>query len=158
MKTESTRRTNAVMGYVNFPVESKKYISSKEGGMYVWLVVPYSRTDVCCCTDGGISLGIPNAFLGTDTQPSSDNFDDVYRCVMKKLPIPEQKFPLEDEIFGKSFIAAIMLGSTGWSGIDKNNNYWRCKYEDLTSYGAEVYDLFKNIYSRPPILLTCLDT
>jgi hypothetical protein len=48
--------------------------------------------------------------------------------------------------------------STGWSGWGEDE-YWRCKYEDLNDAGKTIYDSLKLAYPKSKLLLvTWLDT
>src|SRR3989304_8695323 len=65
------RRTKQVKGYVDFPVNSKEYISSGEGGMFVQLIVlPSSHSDHVCCGGASTSIVMTESFIGDDLSRS----------------------------------------------------------------------------------------
>src|SRR3990172_11790575 len=67
----SGRRTKQVKGCVDFPVNSKEFISSGEGGMFVQLVVlPHSHADHVCCGGASTSIVMTESFLGDDLSRS----------------------------------------------------------------------------------------
>lgn len=53
------RRSDHIEGVVNFPVHSKKYRNSNEGGMFVRLVVFADEDDIVCC--GGTNHALYDA-------------------------------------------------------------------------------------------------
>jgi hypothetical protein len=165
------RRTANVRGCVNFPVTSKEYTSTQEGGMYVELWVldkaycPFNREYSgsnewpVCCGVGQIYVNFSGVLAGTDKNKNKD-----------KISLEEgQRFPLEEAMFPNikqkdydsiSLLSCITLGSTGWSGYSNRNGLWRCKFKDLTLEGKEFYNSTKKIYGKSGslLLVTWLDT
>lgn len=175
------RRTNKIIGMVNFPVDSNQYESTGEGGMFVELWVVEKKIFECgaCCGYSNITSTYTASLIGTDQKANHDNFSklgedefaEFLRCG------GEQRFFLEEELFPfiqneeqnqekyQSFplLACITMGSTGWSGFGggdpQNEDYWRCQYEDLNDNGKLIYDTMKKEYPKSALLLvTWLDT
>ena len=181
------RRTKQVKGYVDFPVNSKEYISSGEGGMFVQLIVlPSSHSDHVCCGGASTSIVMTESFIGDDLSRSPAReyyYFPNSECehqkrfylewhqsdVDKSKPLPLlpaacncytlDKFS-EKNLLSIPLLAAIDLGSTGWSGFSgRKKQYWRAKYGDLTLLGKELYQNLKRLYPRSQLrLLTWLDT
>jgi len=152
----SRRRTDAVVGYVNFPMD--RIESTKEGGCFVRLVVldvaDYDERWVPCC--GGYQyFNYDECFLGDDqyvspTTPSEGN-DEV--DVWKYYPDLYNEV-VEGQWQSVRVLAVLTIGATGWSSGE-----WRCTYADLTPEGKALYDSLQNLYpGREVRLLTYLDT
>lgn len=160
------RRSQAVEGCVNFPVHQP---STNEGGMLVKLWVidrqPFDDAYGMCC---GVSVfdQASETFLGTDKEGFPD---DSYVWTPGHTPeefsrahdksAAEQTQWLEKFFTGEHhensipLLAAIVMGSTGWSGD------FICKYEDLTDDGKAIYDSMAKLYPKAELhLLTFLDT
>lgn len=189
---ETGRRSNEQRGFVNFPTESKEFRNSGEGGMFVFLVVVEpseidfdNRWPVCCTNSVVIPLG--DGVVGDDQLPEPPLVDytkigskEEMSAAMKAeeanhpslFHYPhcyDNREPDEtDEGFFKRvdnsipYLAAIMLGSTGWSGwCDRSGNgNWRCTLEDLSEEGRALYELVEKLYGdRGELhLVTYLDT
>ena len=161
----SNRRSKKVTGCVNFPVDSKEYICNGQGGLFVELwVIPTKGKWMNCCGGLGINSNFYSTLVGTDKKANSDNWNEVKKN--HKLP---QRFYLEDELFpdleehvpeSKPLYAAILLGSTGWSGVDKKGNTWRASFYDLNSAGLILCNSVKKLYGNKATLrlVTWLDT
>jgi len=140
-------------GCVSFPVDSKEYVSTGEGGMIVQLVVmDESKEGWHMCCGGGCYVMHGEALTGMTGRHRPDrhfpklrdkDVDDLYEQFMS---IP--------------YLACVDLGSTGWSGYsDQNGEYWKCGYPDLTNVGQELYNLMQKLYPEGTVyLLTWLDT
>lgn len=149
----SNRRTNAVNGFVNFSVNSGEYVSSKEGGMFVRLVVipPQTPDKWMMCCGGNNYVQYDESFIGRSEEkrhfPKLDSVDyeNDAVCVDSTTSIP--------------YLAVLTIGSTGWSGYNQGNGYWRCTYGDLTEAGKTLYNQLKQLYSGCELVLqTWLDT
>ena len=60
----------------------------------------------------------------------------------------------------RPYLAAILLGATGWSGwSDEAQSYWYCTYDSLTDEGRQLYQMMERLYPGRKIhLQTWLDT
>lgn len=163
----SRRRTDAVVGYVNFPID--RIESTKEGGCFVRLVVldVEDRTEkwMPCC--GGYQyFHYDECFLGDDQYvptpgPVNESPEELTRYFERRDAERRQRdlkyYPYPDsarEWQSTAVLAALTIGATGWSSGE-----WRCTYEDLTPEGKALYDSLQNLYlGREVRLLTYLDT
>lgn len=166
------RRSNEVMGMVNFPVDSEEYKSTNEGGMFVelWCIETEYNSCGVCCGYANTSSTMSESLVGTENKINTDNFDEIEKG--KDPNDWEQRFFLEEDLFPNvrndacsdqykslPLIACITMGSTGWSGSNKDHDYWRCKYDDLNESGKAVYDSLRSAYPKSKLLLvTWLDT
>jgi len=180
----SRRRTTARFGYVNFPVDSTEFRNSKEGGMFVKLVVvddrDYDDTPWTICCGADVYDHKTESLVGDDQVPvpSSvplvvDPTPDQAKAWLEAEQTAHQKweerhFPSlhdnSDATFGRfvsrPYRAAMLLGVTGWSGFnDKTDEYWHCRFEDLTEEGKALYRQIQALYEGCALhLLTFLDT
>lgn len=165
----SRRRTDAVVGYVNFPMH--RIACTGEGGCFVRLVVldveDYADKWMPC-SGGYQRFYYDECFLGDDLYeelpmpPADENpkkmmeyfrdLDEARRARDKKYyPRIDRGFREWESI---SVLAAMTIGATGWSSGE-----WRCTYEDLTDEGKALYDSLQRLYAgRQVRLLTYLDT
>jgi hypothetical protein len=161
------RRTNAISGWVNFPVNDSSWTSTNEGGMAVKLVV-YGDEDfydkfVMCC--GAQVYDISNEVLVGDDIPSS--VDSAYAngedsaWVLNHYPYlfaEDIESTTIEKYISRDYLAAIVLGTTGWSGA-KDGEYWKCTFDDLTDQGKALYKQIEELYPGAEIhLITYLDT
>ncbi len=196
---KNTRRDPyANSGWVNFPINDNQYTNSKEGGLFVRLVVidnkPYDNKWMICC--GGLQhVFMDESYVGNDkvAQPRDRLWDWVFspktvgriaRIVNRLLSsrvkswmisryyrivnsFDEREFPrinkeddFSDRYMSRGYLAILTLGSTGWSGWDnKKEEYWHCKYSNLTSEGKELYNMIQKLYVGCELeLQTWLDT
>jgi hypothetical protein len=65
-----------------------------------------------------------------------------------------------DRYISRPYLAAIVLGTTGWSGWHTSEErYWSCTFEDLTPEGKALYRMLAQLYPGCTLhLLTYLDT
>jgi len=154
--------SNKVVGSVNFPIDSPKYKSTNEGGMYVELWAVDKSGSWNAYNGGTILSTYSGSFIGTDKKANKD-ISREDGC---------QVFPLENKLFSDvygvfsshSLLACITLGSTNWSGYSTRSGYWRCKKSDLSRDGVAIYDrlywLYNDIGKRniELIITTWLDT
>lgn len=142
----SRRRTDAVVGYVNFPMD--RIPSTNEGGCFVRLVVldvaDLTEKWMPCC--GGYQyFRYDECFLGDDQYVPPEGKDAAWKY-----------YPELGRGRGQSVrvLAVLTIGATGWSSGE-----WRCTYADLTPEGKALYDNLQNLYhGREVRLLTYLDT
>jgi len=164
------RNPQANTGYVNWPTH---LINTREGGMFVYVVVPMTKPFQMCC-------GVPSAYLLMaesliEEDPNAGSFTDS-----AGWPLQDKWFPAlrskdgQNNIFSDDdfiisrylscpLLAAVCLGSSGgsfWDG-DKDyhdGQYWYCKMDDLTEKGKEIVRVLEELYGVTPSLLTFLDT
>lgn len=171
------RRSNAVSGCVQFPVESPDWRNTREGGLVVKLVVCDDREDevhfgVCC---GAFTVDVLSESLLADDQrprpPTRDRYDTIQAVQAEQLENQawaEFHFPrLHDEAasgidscISRPYLASIVLGSTGWSGYHlEDDRYWSCTFDDLSEAGKALYRQIQALYPGCTLhLLTFLDT
>jgi hypothetical protein len=163
----SNRRSKKVTGYVNFPVDSKEYICNGQGGLFVELwVIPTKGKWMNCCGGQGITSTYGATLVGTNEKRNFDNWNEVKKD--HKLP---QRFYLEEKLFPNKgnpdydynsipLYAAILLGSTGWSGYSQKKGNWRASFYDLNRAGLILCDSLNKLYGNKATLrlVTWLDT
>ena len=139
------RRSNEVMGYVNFPVDSDDWKNTMEGGMTVKIIVPVPLEDKFsqCCKSEATEFE-PDVLVGSDVGLERKDYYNSYF-----LP----RF-----INLKPCYAIVTIGSTGWSGYNDSKGYWKCTYKDLLPDGKALYDSLQKLYNVRPHILTYLDT
>ena len=162
------RRTNSVIGYVNFPIDSKEFVSSGEGGLFVelWVIPKDKKEWMVCCGGQSITTTYTEALIGTDIRKNKDNFDKGDYKDIQRFPLEEELFPdiangeSNNRYISKYLHACVTLGSTGWSGYNKTKGMWRCTYDDLNSDGKALYELLERLYGDKATLrlVTWLDT
>ena len=167
----SRRRTDAVVGYVNFPMH--RIPCTGEGGCFVRLVVldveDYADKWMPC--SGGYQyFHYDECFLGDDlyTPTPPPPKGSKLKVLMKYYQDLDEERRARDEKYypdlyneGKTgqwqsvrVLAAMTIGATGWSSGE-----WRCTYEDLTDEGKAICDSMQRLYpGREVRLLTYLDT
>lgn len=163
------RRSNAVRGWVNFPVDHPDYPSTGEGGMVVKLVVyePLDRAEewaVCC--GANVSEVRTEELVGDDRRPlpvQVDESPEGYRAHSAAVrEWEEYHYPRThpEEDLSIPYLASLVLGTTGWSGYNRTEHtYWHCTKEDLTDAGRALYESMEQLYPGCDIhLLTFLDT
>lgn len=147
------RRSTQTKGFVKFPINNLP--NQMEGGTFVRLVVIPDDKDLPVCCGGFCNILKDEVLLGDD---SEDAFD-----VEKFIKIGDEKFPLvhrydqrhfPEKETSVNYLAAILLGSTGW-----NNSDWICTYQDLTDMGKLLYADIQKLYPHSKLYLqTWLDT
>lgn len=64
-----------------------------------------------------------------------------------------------DRYLSRDYLASLVLGTTGWSGVNKDHEYWTCRKQDLNSQGLALYEHLQVLYPNADVhLLTFLDT
>lgn len=162
------RRTNAISGWVNFPVNDSEWTNTNEGGMVVKLVVygdeEFNDKFVMCC--GAHVYDINEGLAGDDKTSkdgdSSSNEDDGSWLTnhYPNMFDDDIDFSGVEKYISRDYLAAIVLGTTGWSGFKTGGHkYWTCTFEDLTDQGKALYKQIEALYPGAEIhLLTYLDT
>lgn len=171
------RRSTEKNGWVNFPVDHPDWKNTKEGGMFVKLVVCDDRDfddrfGICC----GVNVfdqvteqliaddqrPMPEYALGLEHYASEEEFVQAFEEeVTKKREWEQYHFPFIHESLytSRPYLASIILGSTGWSGYCDGVGLWHCTYSDLTEEGKTLYDSIQKLYDGCTLhLLTFLDT
>jgi len=166
--------TNAMSGWVKFPVESTEWKNSREGGMIVKLVVigtDKSAFDECC----GVCVTdvLYEVLAGDDKRPKPEfpppdgSTRDFEQALRADREWEEYHYPNLNQFDGvttetymsRDYLAAIVLGSTGWAGANENGDYWYCTFGDLTADGQALYRQVQALYPDCTLhLLTFLDT
>lgn len=178
------RRTNAVSGFVNFPVDNPDLPSDGQGGMFVRLVVYDRKADedyynrwVCCC-GGSQNFHYDECYIRDDASLKKHNELSKEEVILAELASPEKYFEaviekqddptnerfhfpwlhLDEETShryeSRSYLCIMTIGSTGWSNVE-----WTCTYEDLTEKGKTLYNLLQELYPDCELYLqTWLDT
>ncbi len=179
------RRTNAMSGWVRFPVDSADYRSTREGGMFVKLVVvddqPYDTSAWTVCCGVSVTDVLSESFVGDDqaevpgeVTDTSDlegeallallaRHDELHKAwESRHFPNLHEAEPATSSIeryLSRGYLASVVLGATGWSGHSQEHGYWRCTFEDLTPQGQELYRQMQALYPGCKLhLLTFLDT
>jgi hypothetical protein len=101
--------------------------------------------------------------IGNEVDPATDfHFPFLKKRHLDYRPRAKAAGPkMEAENFiSTDYLAVLTIGSTGWSGFNKNKGeYFICKYDDLTEQGKSLYDSIKKLYPQGTIYLqTWLDT
>ena len=139
------RRSNKIHGLVRFPVDDPKWKNTREGGMFVRLVVvPPLDLDYPVCCGGLLHILADENLLDPKEKEHYPRLDDDNAL---------------DQFKSIGYIAVMYMGSTGWSGADLNGDYWQCQSKDLTLDGRNLMDLMTVLHPKCQVeLLTWLDT
>lgn len=156
LRIKMNRRTKKMSGYVNFPVYDSKWEFTGEGGMFVRVVVEdlgaqdNGDNDFMQCCGGKCVVVIDESFIGTDEERAYH---------FPRLDDPSYSDD-ESRYISIPYLAALTIGSTGWSGWDEAaGEYWRCTQKDLTPKGRELLKNLRNLYKGCRIhIQTWLDT
>lgn len=147
-------------GWVNFPINDARFQNTGEGGMFVKLVVcddrDYDDRFGVCCGVHVIDM-MSESLIADDRYPLDD--DDDYRR-MESFHFPHLKSNDFFRYNSREYLAAIVLGSTDWSGWDdERGDYWSCTFDDLSDEGKALYRQLEALYPGCTLhLLTFLDT
>ncbi len=163
------RRSNEVKGWVNFPVEDPRYQNSMEGGMLVRLVVEeFYESDFRVCIGGLVHVLMDESYIRDDNREPPKPHANPYQEQSENTEYIRHHFPLHERLNEPSFdgfvsrpyLAAILLGTTGWSGWNiSEEKYWHATYDDLAVEGKAFYKSIQSLYPGHPIRLqTWLDT
>lgn len=144
------RRSVQTSGVVNFPVEDPEWEFSQEGGTVVKMIVlaPADKNEFQLCFGAYVT-----DFL-SETLPRHDILSKHYPYINSK----------HIDAYGRNlsvgYLAAVVIGSTGWVGYSrKNGECWSCELSNLSERGQCLYEMFKEMYPGCKIeLLTFIDT
>jgi hypothetical protein len=138
--------------------------------MVVKLVVCDNREfddqfSVCC--GGQITDLLSEPLVGDDRrpQPSVEDMLEERKLIedWNKYHFP---YMYDDDADGigrylsREYLAAIVMGTTGWSGWNESEGrYWQCGFDDLSYSGKVLYRKIEKLYPGCELhLLTFLDT
>ena len=171
------RRSTDKNGVVNFPVDDPSWHNSREGGMFVKLVVCDDREfdeqyGICC----GVHVYdfLSETLIGDDVRPrpetiriddndpdflsKSDHFDRL-QAEWEEYHFPHMNDAKKPKYYSRTYLCSMILGSTGWSGFRDDGKQWICFYDDLTEEGKLLYNQVIQLYPGCTLhLLTFLDT
>jgi len=148
------RDKDASFGLVNWP---KDWKNTNEGGMVVYFAaaavdmdinghIPETELEQCCgasCVTLFYGEEIPSDSIRNFLFPDIDHADVLS----------------ENRYISRSLYAAVMVGNTGGSWWnEERQDYFECKYDDLTAEGKTLYRNLWDLYGFPPIIVTFLDT
>ena len=155
------RREKFVTGLVNFPVDSPDYENTKEGGMFVRVMVletPQTeawldKTWMECC--GGTQTVQMDESLLADEATEIKLFPCMFNGNGSR-----RRSPSVVDHGSVECLAAITIGSTGWTGFDhKAQCMWTCTEDDLNADGKALMAILRDTYPGQEIILTTwLDT
>ena len=153
------RREKHVTGWVRFPVEDPQWEFSREGGMFVRLMVIDGRNHKeehcwmeCCGGTVEVQLDetpqVPDALM---QRLWPGMFDGMGRHRTEPTPKNYNSVPC---------LATLVIGSTGWAGwSEEKNTYWTCTEDDLTEEGKALVASLRRLYPGHELVLTTwLDT
>lgn len=174
------RRSNDKNGWVNFPVDDPSWYNTKEGGIFVKLVVCDDREydeRFGLCSGVYVYDHYSETLIYDDKRPLPKNDfkrSDFYNeqdfltaiendCTdlqkWEEYHYPGINHRTEPQYISRTYLAVIIMGSTGWSGYKDNNGLWQCTYDDLTEDGKQLYNSIEKLYPNCTLhLLTFLDT
>lgn len=179
------RKTQGVSGWVNFPMQDSRYSCAGEGGMIVKLVaVDEAETGTserfAKCFGAHVHDVLGPILAGDDRRPRPRELDAVGLDRKSRVAIIDKNeraqqywlahhYPslhdprragLAGHLLSREYLAAVVLGTTGWSGCDRETGeFWQCGYQDLTCDGRRLYEQLNTLYPHATLhLLTYLDT
>lgn len=171
------RRSTAVSGWVNFPVADPEWVNSGEGGTVVKLVVCDNRDPAerfGLCFGAGVIDHLTETYVGDDRAPppsSNENLSALDALVAEQSAFNAARAyhypaystePKEEGIlyFSREYLAVLVLGTTGWTGIrESNSEAWVCGLGDLSEEGKALYAKLKALYEGCELhLVTFIDT
>lgn len=161
--TESTRRTDATHGYVDWPLGDSRLEDTGEGGLAAYAVWPTSPNEAC----------IPTALCNIEGLKVSEGFE--FTKPWRPVWIPTEKRPdkeprvrpwnreLEEvsdmNIWMKEAKGFLYLGSTGRSlRWKEGGDYYEVGEKDLTTHGLLLLEKLDEHYGTDAKILTFLDT
>jgi len=166
------RHSNKAAGFVSFPIETADFIPSGEGGMFVKLVAVEnhdidSPDHFAKCCGANVYDVLQEPLVGDDKTESLNELnyvrpEDITAGLRARRALQEQHFPEvidHQRRLSRPYLASIVLGSTGWSGIHRESGEkWHCTVDNLTPEGKQLYDQVSSLYPKADIhLLTFLD-
>lgn len=162
------RRSNAMSGYVKFPVDDPIWKNTNEGGMVVKLAVCDNRdieNQFGVCSGAFVADVMNESFIGDDkySLPECCELDRKAQMDMEVYHFPLFNDPDSkglERYLSRPYLAILIMASTGWSGWHKvKDRYWQCQFDDLTDEGKALYRQIESLYQGCDLhLLTFLDT
>lgn len=171
------RRSTAVSGCVNFPVNDCAWTNTKSGGMVVKLVVCDNQefdSQFGVCSGAQVVDILAESFVGDDQLPkplTPDGYTSAAEVIAEQKAVAAWEryhFPClysdtadaTERYLSRDYLAALVLGSTGWSGWNEvEQRTWECRFDDLTPEGKALYRQLEALYPGCTLhLLTFLDT
>lgn len=155
------RKTKAVSGWVNFPVDSELWRDTEEGGISVKLVVTdnqESNHQHGLCFGSSVTDILATKLVG-EVRTLEINIS-VKEAEEYHFPFLDRDNVGVEQIMSRDYMAVIVIGSTGWSGFsDETGRYWNCSFSDLTDDGKAFYGQLQRLYPNCQVhFLTFLDT
>lgn len=132
--------------------------------MFVKLVVCDNQEEHGFAVCSGVSVNdlLLEVFAGDDRHnpekdPNSTMGGETYHY--PRADDPDTREMLQRQL-SRPYLAAIVLGSTGWSGWNEDlGEYWHCTFDDLNPVGQALYRQIESLYPGCDLhLLTFLDT
>ena len=175
------RRTRAVHGMVDFPVDDKTWDHTAEGGTIVRLVVIDDRGgspwEMVCGTEiryarsevlvGDDTMAAPKLPPMSESETSEESIrlareaqEASARWVARHFPHHEREDGSPLSLLSRNYRAVLLLGVTGWTGSEmESREPWVCTKEHLTEAGRTLYDAIAAAYQGCTLaLLTFIDT
>lgn len=175
------RRSNKMAGCVAFPTGNPAWRSSGEGGMVVKLVVVSKAefddpANPQVCAGAQVFDVLTEVLVGDDSRPYSEapeaaTLSTLAEHERRRAEWEGYHYPnlvdaakssasaCIDPYLSRDYLAAIVMGSTGWSGRNEEGSCWTCTFEDQTDAGKALYRQMAEIYPGATLhLLTFLDT
>lgn len=170
------RKTNAVSGWVEFPIGNDLWQSSGVGGMVVKLVVvdPADfENQFPVCSGGTVYDILTESLIGDDRRPLPEakiaaNTEECQEQARAHEEWLSYHFPHlqdataegHDRYRSGGHLCCLVLGTTGWSGWNRETHrHWACSFEDLTMDGQALYKQIEALYPGCHLhLLTFLDS
>ena len=173
------RLTRSCSGFVSFPTFSARIESTNEGGTFVKLVVvdDHDQRDVlhfAKCSGVAVHDLLIETLVADDqcSRPrGSAQFTSVEKLkeeqaediAWQQRHFPGTGDPMRtgyESLLSRDYLAVIVMGSTGWTGIDRQTKEpWWCIFDDLTEDGKALCKQIASLYPNASLhLLTFVDT
>lgn len=145
------RRTSEQNGFINFPVTSKEYEDTGEGGLVVLL---YVLEDKNFDKRWALSFNDEPFWDASVMRFTEESCATMVHQGEKE----ENKIKVSD--MDRPILLCMNLASTGWSGWHKKKGrMFSASFDDLTEEGKQLLSLIKKLYPENRIVLTTtLDT
>lgn len=162
-------------GLVKFPVNDPTWQNSREGGMFVKLVVCENRDDkwLKLCSGAFVMETMSGSLMGDHLRPrpasgvlqtiEAINAEEKAIAEWESYHFPDLNEPgvsADRKYCSSGYLAVVVLGTTNWSGWnEQKGESWVCGFEDLTEEGKAFYRQMEMLYPGCDLhLLTFLDT
>ena len=178
------RNANAVTGYVNFPNHVVSTNEGGMYVQLIVVPIANDKTQFMQCSGSGTNIHYSETLVHADSQEwaeldaqyeeigSREYTDEQYKNgdFIRDMDIQQEIVRKQTSLFfpyirmdvappglrylSFDLLAAVNLGSTGWSGD------FRCTYDDLNYSGKTIYKSLETLYAGTGklVLLTWLDT